>query len=177
MSEALTPRFAQNPPAGTDLAVLALKHVAGAYAAIDELSRPHLLLAVHPGSPELAEIPTLAMGTRLLVIGGKETAFLDVTCLFASLAEVFEHFVAAVLEHQLTTGDNSEAAVSSVLKKWREFLVPGTDPPGSAKLAAVFGELLVVLDAVRSSGPAAVGVWAGPFGARHDLREGARPWR
>lgn len=162
----------QPSPAGTDLAVLALKHVPGAYAAIDALARPHLLLAVHPGSQPPAEIPTLAIGTRMLVIGGEEAAFLDVTCLFEALAEVFDHFVAAVLERQLTSGDGAEAAVTTVLAKWREFLVAGTDPPGRAKLAAVFGELLVVLDAVRTGGPAAVGVWAGPFGGRHDVRGG-----
>jgi hypothetical protein len=162
----------QPPPAGDDLAVLALESVPGAYAGIDELARPHLLLAVHPGSPPPAEIATLAIGTRLLVIGGKETAFLDVTCLFEALAEVFDQFVAVVLERQLTSGDSAEAAVTTVLAKWREFLVAGTDPPGRDKLAAVFGELLVVLDAVRSGGPTAVGSWAGPFGGRHDMRGG-----
>lgn len=159
-------------PPGSDLAVLALPSVPGAYAGIDALARQHLLLAVQSESSPPVEIATLAIGTRVLSIGGTKTVFLDVTCLFEALAEVFDHFVAAVLEQQTTTGDDAFAAVSSVLERWREFLIAPAGPPGREKLAAVFGELLVVLDVVRNSGPTGVGVWMGPFGGRHDVRGG-----
>lgn len=159
-------------PPGSDLAVLALSSVPGAYAGIDELARQHLLLVVQTDSSPPVEIATLAIGTRVLSIGGIKTVFLDVTCLFEALAEVFDHFVAAVLEQQMTTGDDAAASVSNVLERWREFLVAAAGSPGREKLAAVFGELLVVLDVVRNSGPAGIGVWVGPFGGRHDVRGG-----
>lgn len=162
----------QSPPFGADLAVLAVESLPGAYLGIDELARQHLLLKVHDGSLPSVEVATLAIGTRALAIGGVEKAFLDVTCLFEALAEVFDHFVAAVLEQQSTTGEDAVAAVSTVLERWREFLVAAAGPPGREKLAAVFGELLVILDVVQISGPAGVAVWVGPFGGRHDVRGG-----
>lgn len=160
-------------PTGPDLAVIPIASVSGAYAGIDELARQHLLLAVPADSSIPAEIATLTIGTRVLVIGGVETNFLDVTCLSDGLAEVFDHFVAAVLERQITTGENAVVAVSTVLERWREFLIAGTEAPGLGKLSSMFGELLVVLDAVRGSGLAEISIWVGPSKGRHDFRGGA----
>lgn len=162
----------QSLPRGPDLSVVAIENVSGAYAGIDELAHHHLLLTVHVGAAAPAEIPTLSIETRVLLIGGVETTLLDVICRYEALAEVFDHFVSAVLERQASTGEAAEDTVSNVLDRWREFLIAGTRPPGRAKLAAVFGELLVVLDVVRSSGPASIGFWVGPSGGRHDLRGG-----
>jgi hypothetical protein len=161
------------PPIGPQLAVLALASVAGAYAGIDELGRQHMLLEIPAGSSLPQEISALTIGPRILVIGGIESTFLDVTCLSEGLAEVFDHFVAAVLERRATTGENPAVAVATVLERWREFLVTGTRSPGLKKLSALFGELLVVLDVVNSAGRADIGIWVGPFGGRHDFRGGA----
>jgi hypothetical protein len=162
----------QQAPAGPDLSVLALASVAGAYAGVDELRRQHLLLAIETESSPQVGIATLAIGTRVLSIGGNERVFLDVTCLFEALAEVFDHFVSAVLEQQRETGEDATAVVSSVIERWREFLVASSAPPGRDKLAAVLGELLVVLDVVENSGPSGIDAWVGPFGGRHDMRGG-----
>lgn len=160
------------PPQGSSLSVLPLSSVTGAYAGIDELARQHLLLAIETESPPPVEIATLAIGTRVLLIGGISTVFLDVACLFDALAEVFDHFVAAVLEQQRLTTEDPVTAVSSVIERWREFLVASSGRPGRENLTAVFGELLVVLDVVNQSGPQGIGVWVGPFGGRHDVRGG-----
>jgi hypothetical protein len=169
---AYTALRSQPPPIGTDLAVLALESVPSVYAGMDELARQHLLLAVRDDRPLPAEIATLTIGRRILVIGEAEMTFVDVTCLFKALAEVFDHFVTAVLERIATTAEGAALALSAVLTRWREFLTAAAVPPSREKLASVFGELLVVLDVVRSSSSADIGVWVGPFGARHDVRGG-----
>lgn len=141
------------------------------YVGIDDSARQHLLLALQAGSSPPPGIATVAIATRVLAIGGVEKAFLDLTCMFDSLAEVFDHFASAVMDHFVTTGD-SVVAVTAVLERWKEFLTASPRPPGTDKLASVFGELLVLLDAVNQSHISDTGIWVGPFGARHDLRGG-----
>jgi len=154
------------------LATLAIDAVDGAYVAIDEQTRPHLLLRtqlhvmIDPG------VTTLAVSTRSLRIAGKDVRVLDIACLFLSLSEVFDHFAAAIIQ-RLAAGDEEPAdAVKGVLASWKNFLVPPSGPPGVDKIAAVLGELLVVKDAVKHSGLVDIGFWSGPFGQRHDLRGG-----
>lgn len=155
-----------------NLAVLPLRSVSVAYAGLDDRSRQHLLLATEPGTKPPAGIATLSIGTRALVIDGRQSEFLDITCLFEGLAEVFDHFASTVLERQRTTGDNAAIVVTAVLEQWREFLVEETRPLGRDKLAAIIGELLVVLDIVQLTGATAFIVWVGPSGNRHDIRGG-----
>ncbi len=169
---AYTALRSQPPPLKGDLAVLPLESVGGVFVGIDEHSRQHLLLEAGSETPPASDVATLAIGTRALVIAGRETTFLDITCLFDALGEVFDHFVVAVLERVATTDESAAGAVRAVLEKWREFLIAAAEPPGRDKLAAVFGELLVVLDVVLTSGKPGVGFWVGPFGGRHDVRSG-----
>ncbi|BCP36834.1 hypothetical protein MINTMi198_22040 [Mycobacterium intracellulare M.i.198] len=154
------------------LVTLAIEAVEGAYAAIDEQSRQHLLLRTESETEIDPGVTTLAVSTHPLQIAGREILALDVTCLFASLSEVFDHFAAAVIKRMADAAEDPAHAVTSVLAGWRSFLVPPSGPPGLDKIAATLGELLVVRDAVRNSGCVDIGFWSGPFGQRHDLRGG-----
>ena len=158
---------------GPDLKVLAFNALSGAYAGIDESTRQHVLLAVQTDTPLPAGIPALSMGKRTLVIGGVQTTFLDIICMYESLGEVFDHFVSAVLEHSVATGQDAAESVTTVLERWKNFLTAAQKPPGRDKLASVFGELLVVLDIVREANTADISYWLGPFGGRHDVRSGS----
>lgn len=154
------------------LVTLAVDSVDGAYVAMDEQSRQHLLLQTESEIEIDPGVTTLAVSTRPLRIAGREIRVLDITCLFASLSEVFDHFAAAVIRRIADAAENPTDAVTSVLASWKSFLVPPSGPPGLDKIAATLGELLVVRDAVKNSGLVDIGFWSGPFGQRHDLRGG-----
>ncbi|WP_099023767.1 PD-(D/E)XK motif protein [Mycolicibacterium palauense] len=154
------------------LTVLPIPAIDGAYVAVDDESRQHLLLATGGVAPTSADVTTLALDTRELVVEGRRVRLLDVTCLLAALSDVFDHFAAAVLERWSKAGEPAERAVSAVLEAWKEFLVPPTRLPGPNKVAATVGELLVVRDVVEKERSANLEFWLGPFGQRHDLRRG-----
>jgi hypothetical protein len=151
-----------------DLKARGLDGHEGAYLALDDEQRPHLLLATSEETLPVCALATLELQFRTLELGGASLRFLDVACLLQSLAEVFDHFVVAVVERLDVPGALPVPAVTDVLQRWRQFLVAGPAPPGRDKLAAVFGELLVLLDIVLAGGGA--GAWVGPFGSRHDFR-------
>lgn len=155
------------------LVTLAIDSVEGAYVAMDEQSRQHLLLQTESEIDINPGVTTLAVSTRPLQIAGREIFALDITCLYSSLSEVFDHFAAAVIQRLADADEEPADAVTSVLAGWKSFLVPPAGPPGIDTIAATLGELLVVRDAVTNSGRVDIGFWSGPFGQRHDLRGGS----
>lgn len=165
-------REAGAPPAG-ELKVLKTTIDERVYLGLDDLGRPHLLVVTGEADPPSSDIATLEIGSRKLSIGGAEQTMLDVSCLFEALAEVFDHFVVAIVEQLRGVDTEPEVAVTLVLEKWRQFLMPAAGPPGRDKLAAVFGELILLCDVVASDARHRVDCWVGPFGARHDIRRGA----
>lgn len=159
-------------PQRGDLTVVALQGVPGLLIGVDDLRRPHLLLPLEPdeaGSVD-SDVASLDVGTRALVVGDQTRSFLDVTCLVQSVADVFEHFVAAVADRVLAVPSDPARALRDVLEKWKQFLTAPDAPVGRAKLAAVFAELLVLRDIVRADPISRVDSWIGPYGARHDFR-------
>ena len=160
------------PPSRDELNVLSAGTHDGVFLGIDDQGRPHVLLATEDDSVPTTDIATLHLGSRTLVVGGEPTRFLDVACLFEALAEVFDYFVVAVIERLTPSSASPGRAITEVLQQWRQFLIAGAGPPGRDKLAAVLGELLVVLDLVRAHGGERVDAWVGPFGGRHDVRRG-----
>jgi hypothetical protein len=165
-------RDGESPPRD-ELKVMPLGEAAGAFLGLDDMQRPHLLLASGDDQPVLSsDIAALDVRSRILTIAGAPRAFLDIGCLVPSVAEVFDHFIVAVIGRLETRSERPAIAVGEVLDQWRHFLVAASGPPGQDKLATVFGELLVVLDVVRVRG-GAIGAWVGPSGGRHDLRHAA----
>ena len=154
------------------LVTLAIDPVDGAYVAIDDQSRQHLLLRTQSDVEIDPGVTTLAVSTRPLRIAGKDVRVLDITCLYPVLSEVFDHFAAAVIQRMAASAEEPADAVRNVLASWKNFLIPPSGPPGVDKIAAILGELLVVKDAVKNSGLIDIGFWSGPFGQRHDLRGG-----
>ncbi len=167
-------REAARPPVG-DLNVRALgQGPGGVYLALDAERRAHLLVEAEVELTGSTGLTTVTIGHRDLVVDGRTAGFLDVTCEAEELAEVFDHFVAAVTQRLLSSGDSPVEVVLDVIEHWRQFLVSEAPPAGRDRLAAVFGELLVVLDVVRADPRGRVDCWVGPFGGRHDLRRGTR---
>jgi hypothetical protein len=163
-------------PKPGDLIVVELPGVPLVLLGIDELRRPHLLLELGDGSDSPAassDIATLEISERALVLAGQTRRFIDVTCLFESVADVFEHFVSAVAERIQLAQLDPASALSEILEKWRQFLIPSSAPVGREKLAATMGELLVLLDIVRVDPARRMDCWLGPFGGRHDFRRGS----
>ena len=163
-------RESRRPQAG-DLAVRVLPGAPpGVYLGLDLEARPHLLVETADETTGSTGMAAVSVGQRTLVITGGPQRFVDVTCEDAALTEVFDHFVVAVVERLAERPP--VPAILEVVESWRRFLVSAAGPPGRDRLAALFGELLVVLDLVKADPLRRIDVWVGPFGARHDLRRG-----
>lgn len=172
---ALTAVRTRDAPHPGDLTVVELQGAPEVLLGVDELRRPHMLLHFdEPGVTRLtSDVSALELGVRALSVAGQTRSFLDVTCLFESVADVFEHFVAAVADRVSARPQDATAALTEVLEKWKQFLIPSDAPIGRGKLAAAFGELLVLRDIVEADPTKRVDSWVGPFGARHDFRRGS----
>jgi hypothetical protein len=169
---ALTALRTREEPMLGDVHVVELEFAPGTFLAVDDRGRPHLLLRLADGDePEMPEsgVASLVIDTSTLVIGGRRTSLIDVTCLFESVAEVFDHFIVAVLERMDRDAPPTHALMD-VLGRWKQFLIPAQGPPGRDKLAAVFGELVMLLDVVHADPARRIDPWVGPFGGRHDIR-------
>ncbi len=162
------------PSAKGDLKVHPLAEAgSGVFLGLDSDRRSHLLINTDEAFEGSTGIAAVTVGSRVLEIDGSTLRVLDVTCEVASLAEVFDHFVVAVAERLLSDRSSAIASVLDVIEDWRRFLVSAGAPPGRDRLAAAFGELLVLLDIVRKDPLRRVDAWVGPYGARHDFRRGA----
>ena len=71
---------------------------------------------------------------RCLFTAGIHTHVLDVVCLLASVAEVFDHFV-SVIERLSATDETAVRAAETILLRWRQFLIAPFGPPGRNRLA------------------------------------------
>lgn len=172
---ALTAVRTREVPHPGDLTVVELRGAPRVLLGVDELRRAHMLLQLdEPCVTRLtSDVSALEIGVRSLSVDGQTRSFLDVACLFESVAEVFEHFVAAVADRIDARPQDAQAALMEVLEKWKQFLIPSDAPIGRGKLAAAFGELLVLRDIVGADPIRRVDSWVGPFGARHDFRRGS----
>jgi hypothetical protein len=160
------------PPHPGDLTILRMAIDDRVSFGIDADGRPHLLLTVSETLTVASGIPTVDIGTRSMRIGGEDRTVIDVVCLLATLDEVFDHFVAAIVERLIVPATEPEAAVETIVEKWRLFLIPAPAPPGRDKLASMFGELTLLCDVVARDPHVRIDCWVGPFRARHDLRRG-----
>jgi hypothetical protein len=129
-----------------------------------------LMLDGTPDAVPKSDVAALQIAIRPLFVDGRSSPYLDVACLFESVTEVFEHFIAAVLDRITVARDSPVVGLAGVLEKWRQFLVPAGGPPGRDKLAAVLSELLVVRDLANIDSSQAMQAWVGPSGSRHDFR-------
>jgi Putative PD-(D/E)XK family member, (DUF4420) len=160
-------------PAVGELAVRELSAGSGAFLAIDDEGRPRLLVGSE--EPTLRPSGTAAIGVsrRVLSIGGMTAPFLDVTCLVSALSEIFDHLIVAVLDRMAHSSDAPSVVVAGVIDEWKRLLAATGPGPGRDRLAAMFGELLVLRDIVRADPARRVDAWVGPVGGRHDIRRGS----
>jgi hypothetical protein len=139
---------------------------------LDSDHRSHLLITTDEAFEGSTGLAAVSVGSRVLEIDGVTSPMLDVTCEIASLTEVFDHFVVAVAERLVSERLSPITSVLDVIEDWRRFLISAGAPPARDRIAAVFGELLVLRDIVRQDPLRRVDVWVGPYGARHDFRRG-----
>ncbi|TCM39648.1 PD-(D/E)XK motif protein [Kribbella sp. VKM Ac-2568] len=158
-------------PGNDELMIRRLDGSSEIFLGVDADRRQHLLLPSDGQVPEI-RVATLKVALRDLYVGGRTTRFIDIECVLEALEEVFEHFVLAV-SHQLEVDRSSPArVVEQVLDRWQLFLSGDGPPPSRDMLAALFGEMLLLLDIVRADARRRTDVWGGPFGSRHDFRRG-----
>jgi hypothetical protein len=139
---------------------------------LDDDGRHHLLVE-SPDAPKtgsgVAAITTLHRDLR---IGSDARRYLDVTCHQRDLAEVFDHFVAGVIERTRDDDADLGLVVTEVLDRWRSFFTATGAPPSRETVTGVIGELLVLRDVATVDPGAVIATWVGPRGGRHDFRRG-----
>jgi hypothetical protein len=79
---------------------------------------------------DFVAIDTSVAMRAVCFIAGIHTHVLDVVCLLASVAEVFDHFVVSVIERLSATDESAVWAVETVLQRWSQFLIAPSGPPG-----------------------------------------------
>ena len=164
----------RDAPAGDGLNIVGVETEIRVLVGLDAQRRAHLLLPLSSESaaPDKPKVSALDLQTRPLSIGGFSEAFVDVSCALPSAFDVFEHFVAAVVDRASGPDQDPIAALNAVMASWRDFFRPTAGPPSREKLASLLGELLVLLDVAHENAVGAVEAWMGPSGGRHDFRRG-----
>ena len=162
-------------PVDAELRVLPVAYRERTFVAVDSLGRRHFMLQLDVEEERApASLSTLDVSVRSLVVDGRSVRVLDLTCLLEAVAEVFDHFVTAILERlEQEPSASRSGVVADVLERWRLFLIPRDKPAGRETLASLFGELLAVVDVVAAAPAHGLDAWVGPTGARHDLRRGS----
>ena len=137
---------------------------------LDREGRQHLL-AESPDAPTAPSgVAAITTKHRELRIGSDPVRYLDVTCEHRDLVEVFDHFVAAILERARPEDADLGLVVAEVLDRWRSFFTATGAPPARETVTGVLGELLLMLDIATVDAGDVMAAWVGPRGGRHDFR-------
>jgi hypothetical protein len=140
---------------------------------LDSEAMPCLLTEVAEPGPEDRNGAVTVVNRSLDTDAGRRT-FVVVSCRRLSLRDVFDHFVAGVVEAGTESPERHPAATAlAVLSRWRELFRPASEALGARELAALIAELLVLEEIVSRNALGSLTVWAGPGGARHDFRRGS----
>jgi hypothetical protein len=161
------------PSAEGDLAVRSIGDGSPAiHLGLDREGRQHLLVSSPEAPAPDTGLVAIRTFNRDLMIGGGARRYLDVVCEMHEFADVFDHFVAAVLERAPGGLEDQVAVVLAVLDEWRSFFAEVGGPPARETLTAVIGELLLLCDVASVDPSDVLSIWVGPRGGRHDLRRG-----
>ena len=142
---------------------------------LDADARPHLLLAIDPARPAIAQ-PSGAGVTatrRSLTHGSQGFEFVDVVCLLPRLRGLFGLLCTDLLERLVPNPEDAEATVRATLDDWRTLVARAREPLTESRARGLFGELYE-LDRLVSLSPRAIQFWCGPEAGEHDLRSGSR---
>ncbi len=142
------------------------------FLGLDKERRQHLLVESADAPPIETGIAAISTVNRDLMIGPDLHRYLDVVCAITELAEVFDHFVAAVVERARAHDGDLSAVVVEVLDQWQSFFAEMGAPPARETVTAVIGELLLLRDVARTDPTDALSIWVDPRGSRHDFRRG-----
>lgn len=137
---------------------------------LDKDGRQHLLVESADAPPVETGVAAISTTNRDLVIGTDSRRYLDVVCTMTDLAEVFDHFVVAVLERAIVSDRDLTRVVTAVLDQWRSFFAHAGAPPARETLTSVVGELLLLRDVAILDVADVLSIWVGPRGSRHDFR-------
>lgn len=94
---------------------------------------------------------------------------LMITCPDPALRMTFLSLIGEVLDRVDSTRGSIYIEVSKVVKDWRRVLETARVAFSRTFIVGLFGELTVLRDLVAQRGPAAVDLWRGPEGHRHDF--------
>lgn len=143
-----------------------------AWVGEDREYRPHFVLPVNPGESFAASLEAVTITLTERIVERRQRRVVDVVCTVPALTEVFQHFVGAVLTRLREQPCTASEALGAVLETWRRFLYVGRSNLGTEKVAAVFGELIVLAELAAIDASTALDTWSGAERARHDFRGG-----
>lgn len=155
---------------------LRVRTVDGATARIqlglDDDGRQHLLVESPDAPTAPSGVAAITTVHRDLRIGSDPKRYLDVSCQHRELIEVFDHFVAAIIERTRPEDADLGVVVAEVLDRWRSFFTATGAPPPRETVTGVIGELLFMRDVAALDPADVIATWVGPRGGRHDFRRG-----
>jgi hypothetical protein len=142
------------------------------FLGLDREGRQHLLVESPDADPLDTGIAAISTTNRDLMIGADSRRYLDVVCAMMELADVFDHFVAAVVERVSPADRDPTTVVADILDQWRSFFAEMGAPPARERVTSVIGELLLLRDVAMIDPVDVLSIWVGPRGSRHDFRRG-----
>lgn len=139
---------------------------------LDALGRRHLLIPVPFDRPVVEDRRSSGVQiTRHVLVDGEATqAFVDVACTKAHLNELFDVVLDEMIRSIPAEPGAPDLACRRVLERWRELIEQEIGAgAGPERLAGLFAELWHLRELARIAPAAALDVWVGPHGARHDF--------
>lgn len=139
-------------------------------AAMDSAGVRHLLVPVATADAVVSDRISkgVVVVPQRLEVDGNDAWFADLVCVDPSLSDVYAQLAGAVCERVEAAPAVAGSACAELLIDWRELLTPQTQM-GRQIAVGLFGELQILRELVRQTGPAAFSVWVGPEGHVHDL--------
>lgn len=162
--------FGDSPPVAMSSLVLERYDGIGARIALDHDRNRHLLVPTELAHRAWTEIASPVRDcVRSLTFGDSTRAYLDVSCNASQLFDVFDELIVDVLDDASGAPDPGES-VDVALARWRAMFraIAGTKF-GRERRFGLFAELLVLEQALTTSGSDALDCWTGPSGGSHDF--------
>ncbi len=121
--------------------------------------------------PKLEQTPSLKFADVAYRMDGRSRRFLDITCLSASLENVFAEVADEILTRVLQGGSCPSATQQTLIDFRTLLLMQNASDIEETAVAGLIGELLVLNRLLERSSDA-WRTWRGPDGDRHDFRSG-----
>ncbi|TFV68352.1 PD-(D/E)XK motif protein [Blastococcus sp. CT_GayMR20] len=142
-------------------------------AGLDAQGHRHLLVPLAPRHTlkEVVDGEAVVLRRRALEDETSYQEYASLELVDDDLGDLFTALCVEVVDRIAATPERAVAALREVLKDWRSLLAGSGRLLSASALAGLFGELHLLLSALRRD-PGAVAFWTGPNGSAQDFHHG-----